>query len=59
MVMEPAAITCRVASSFIRVGHIDLFARRVRGEVPGIRGAVRIYIFFVATKTHFCASELI
>jgi hypothetical protein len=49
MVMEPAAITCRVASSFIRVGHIDLFARRVRGEVPGIRGAVSIF-FFVAQK---------
>ncbi|CAB9519967.1 UPF0061 protein YdiU [Seminavis robusta] len=28
MITEPCAITCRVASSFTRVGHIDLFARR-------------------------------
>ncbi|KAJ8603264.1 hypothetical protein CTAYLR_006941 [Chrysophaeum taylorii] len=27
-VEEPAAITCRVAPSFLRVGHLDLFARR-------------------------------
>lgn len=27
-VTEPAAITCRVAPSFVRVGHLDLFARR-------------------------------
>ena len=29
MIEEPNAITCRVAPSFLRVGHIDLFARRV------------------------------
>jgi hypothetical protein len=29
MITEPCAITCRVASSFIRIGHIDLFAKRV------------------------------
>lgn len=28
MVTEQVAITCRVATSFMRVGHIDLFARR-------------------------------
>lgn len=28
MQQEPAAITCRVCSSFVRVGHLDLFARR-------------------------------
>jgi uncharacterized protein YdiU (UPF0061 family) len=28
MVKEPIAICCRVAPSFIRVGHIELFARR-------------------------------
>lgn len=27
-VREPAAITCRVAPSFLRVGHVDLFGRR-------------------------------
>ena len=38
MQMEPIAISCRVAPSFIRVGHFDLFARRARGEVPGVKG---------------------
>jgi uncharacterized protein YdiU (UPF0061 family) len=28
MISEPNAITCRVASSFMRIGHLDLFARR-------------------------------
>ena len=28
MIKEPNAITCRVAPSFTRIGHIDLFARR-------------------------------
>jgi len=28
MIQEPCAITCRVATSFVRVGHIDLFSRR-------------------------------
>ena len=28
MITEPCAITCRVASSFTRIGHLDLFARR-------------------------------
>ncbi len=32
MVDNPAAITTRVAPSFLRVGQIELFARRVRGN---------------------------
>ena len=28
MITEPCAITCRVAPSFMRIGHLDLFARR-------------------------------
>jgi serine/tyrosine/threonine adenylyltransferase len=28
MIAEPNAITCRVATSFTRIGHLDLFARR-------------------------------
>jgi uncharacterized protein YdiU (UPF0061 family) len=28
MITEPCAITCRVATSFVRIGHLDLFARR-------------------------------
>lgn len=39
MVEEPNAITCRVAPSFVRIGHLDLFARRAtqklkEGERP-------------------------
>lgn len=30
MITEKCAITCRVASSFLRVGHIELFSRRVK-----------------------------
>lgn len=28
LISEPCAITCRVAPSFVRIGHLDLFARR-------------------------------
>ena len=35
MIEEPNAITCRVAPSFMRVGHIDLFARRATKNVMG------------------------
>ena len=32
MIEESCAITCRVAPSFSRVGHVDLFARRARQD---------------------------
>ena len=32
LVEEKTAITCRVAPSFVRVGHLDLFARRVERQ---------------------------
>lgn len=32
---EPNAITCRVAPSFLRIGHLDLFARRATKNVLG------------------------
>ena len=35
MIEEPNAITCRVAPSFVRVGHLDLFARRAMKNVVG------------------------
>jgi uncharacterized protein YdiU (UPF0061 family) len=35
MQVEQCATTCRVAPSFTRVGHIELFARRVRKEGSG------------------------
>lgn len=33
LVEEPNAITCRVAPSFVRIGHLDLFARRATKTV--------------------------
>lgn len=33
MIEEPCAITTRCAQSFVRIGHIDLFARRATKEV--------------------------
>ena len=33
MIEEPCAITCRVSPSFVRVGHLDLFARRATKNV--------------------------
>jgi len=33
MIMEPNAITCRVAPSFVRIGHLDLFSRRATKEM--------------------------
>lgn len=38
MIAEPCAITCRVSPSFLRVGHIDLFARRVE-EASSVKGS--------------------
>ena len=35
MIEEPNAITCRVAPSFLRIGHVDLFARRATKNVDG------------------------
>jgi uncharacterized protein YdiU (UPF0061 family) len=35
MIEEPNAITCRVAPSFVRVGHLDLFARRATKDLRG------------------------
>ena len=32
MIEEPCAITCRVATSFLRVGHIELFSRRAKKQ---------------------------
>eukprot|EP00929_Paragymnodinium_shiwhaense_P054039 TRINITY_DN27086_c0_g1_i1.p1 TRINITY_DN27086_c0_g1~~TRINITY_DN27086_c0_g1_i1.p1 ORF type:complete len:657 (+),score=105.77 TRINITY_DN27086_c0_g1_i1:76-2046(+) len=32
LIEEPCAITCRAAPSFLRVGHLELFSRRVRAD---------------------------
>uniref|UniRef100_A0A7S3URY2 Selenoprotein O n=1 Tax=Heterosigma akashiwo TaxID=2829 RepID=A0A7S3URY2_HETAK len=39
MVEEPNAITCRVAPSFLRVGHLDLHARRAARAAGGTANA--------------------
>lgn len=41
MITEPCAITCRVATSFVRIGHLDLFARRV--EKVGMQNPDKIF----------------
>lgn len=41
MVREKAAITCRVATSFMRIGHLDLFARRVEKKSMQTAGATK------------------
>jgi len=45
LVDNPAAITTRVAPSFLRVGQLELFARRVRREAhPGALGELRMIV---------------
>eukprot|EP00927_Polykrikos_kofoidii_P030855 TRINITY_DN26547_c0_g1_i2.p1 TRINITY_DN26547_c0_g1~~TRINITY_DN26547_c0_g1_i2.p1 ORF type:complete len:609 (+),score=111.53 TRINITY_DN26547_c0_g1_i2:88-1914(+) len=34
---EPCAITCRVAPSFLRIGHLELFGRRARKSSASLR----------------------
>jgi len=41
MVVERCAITCRAAPSFIRVGHLELWARRAARGVDGAAGELR------------------
>lgn len=48
MVSNPAAITCRVAASFIRVGQVQLFERRARrdpGRLQELRAIVDHLLF--------------
>jgi uncharacterized protein YdiU (UPF0061 family) len=45
LVDNPAAITTRVAPSFLRVGQLELFARRVRSQAhPGARNELQIIV---------------
>ena len=43
MIEEPCAITCRVSPSFVRVGHLDLFARRATKTVKEEDGWKKVY----------------
>jgi len=40
MQSEPCAITCRVAPSFLRIGHVELFARRANKRDAGSPSAL-------------------
>ncbi len=45
LVDEPTAITTRVAPSFLRVGQLELFARRVRSQAhPAARAELRMIV---------------
>jgi len=60
MVSEPCAIACRVSPSFVRIGHLDLFARRVlqlqeRGDTA-VRDS-REYQELEAMVWHACYRE--
>lgn len=44
MQREPCAITCRVAPSFTRVGHLDLHGRRARRGGPPERQALELIV---------------
>jgi uncharacterized protein YdiU (UPF0061 family) len=45
LVDNPAAITTRVAPSFLRVGQLELFARRVRSQAhPGARNELQMIV---------------
>ena len=44
MVEEPCAITTRVAPSFLRVGHLDLFARRAEAGRAGALGELEALV---------------
>ena len=43
MITEQCAITCRVAPSFLRVGHVELFGRRAKKD-PSSREELRLIV---------------
>jgi len=55
MIEEPCAITCRVASSFMRVGHVDLFSRRA--EKTGFDTSTREWKELEDIIWHACYRE--
>jgi uncharacterized protein YdiU (UPF0061 family) len=57
MVRERAAITCRVASSFTRIGHLDLFARRATKNRKGV--IKKLYQYDTSTNEWKELEELI
>lgn len=53
LVDNPAAITTRVAPSFLRVGQLELFARRARREAhPGARNELRLIVAHLMERNY-------
>jgi uncharacterized protein YdiU (UPF0061 family) len=53
MVDNPAAITTRVAPSFLRVGQLELFARRVRSNAhPGALNELRMIVAHLIERNY-------
>jgi len=53
LVNNPAAITTRVAPSFLRVGQIELFARRARSHAhPGALGELRMIVAHLIERNY-------
>eukprot|EP00501_MAST-03F_sp_TOSAG23-6_P001369 GSMAST32.ASY1.ANO1.1423.1 assembled CDS len=52
VIMENTAITCRVAPSFIRVGHIELFARRARKLDKSSLHELRLIVEHLITREY-------
>lgn len=53
LVDNPAAITTRVAPSFLRVGQLELFARRVRSEAhPGALTELRLIVAHLIDRNY-------
>jgi uncharacterized protein YdiU (UPF0061 family) len=53
LVDNPAAITTRVAPSFLRVGQLELFARRVRREAhPGALGELQMIVTHLIERNY-------
>jgi len=53
LVDNPAAITTRVAPSFLRVGQLELFARRVRRQAhPEARGELRMIVAHLIERNY-------
>lgn len=61
MISESCAITCRVSSSFVRIGHLDLFARRVEqtrsSDDDGYDTSTREWKELEAIIWHACKRE--
>ena len=53
MIIEKCAISCRVAPSFFRVGHFDLFARRIQRQDDDLaREQLKVLVWYAAKREY-------